>query len=184
MTRTRALGLSIIIIAAGALILAAAGRVWISTSGQILWWVSDLSSPEASQQFSDWYSASHFIHGILFFGLLYVLRRYLSLGTRLVIAVVVEVGWEILENSPLIIDRYREGTIAIGYMGDSILNSVSDIFFMMFGFVFASLVSWRISLIVIIILELGVFYMINDNLFLNILMLVYPIDAVRLWQGG
>jgi Protein of unknown function (DUF2585) len=165
-------------------ILHAADRLWISASGQILWWVSDVQSAEASQQIADWYSASHFIHGILFFAILYFFRRYLSMGTRFLLAVGIEAGWEILENSPIIIDRYREATIAIGYTGDSILNSVADIVFMMLGFIFARYVPVWVAVAVVVFLELFVAYLIHDNLFLNILMLLYPIDAVRVWQGN
>jgi hypothetical protein len=98
-----------------ALLLHAAGRIWISASGNILLWVGSVGSPEDSQQLADWYSASHFIHGILFFGFLYLFRRHLSVGSRFIIALLVESGWELFENSPLIIDRYRAATIAIGY---------------------------------------------------------------------
>ncbi len=174
----------VIVVSSTVVALAAMGRVWVSETGNLMLWVSDIGSPEASQQLLDWYSASHFIHGILFFGLFYLFRNQLSLGARFLLAVVVECGWEILENSHFIIDRYREGTIAIGYTGDSILNSVSDIGCMMLGFVVARYGPWWVSLVIILVLELYVGYVIHDNLFLNVLMLVYPIDAVRVWQGG
>lgn len=160
------------------------GRVFMSTSGALLLWVSDTNSAEMSQQISDWYTASHFIHGILFFGLLYFFRKWLSIGTRLVIATIIESGWEILENSSLIIDRYREATIAIGYTGDSILNSVSDIIFMIFGFFFTRYVPVWVAVLTVIILEVLVGYLIRDNLLLNIIMLIYPMDAIKVWQGG
>ncbi len=160
------------------------GRVIISTSGSLLLWVGDTTSAEMSQQISDWYTASHFIHGILFFGLLYFFRKQLSIGTRLVIATIVESGWEILENSSIIIDRYREATIAIGYTGDSILNSVSDIIFMICGFFFTRYVPVWVAVLTVIILEVLVGYLIRDNLLLNIIMLIYPIDAIKVWQGG
>ncbi len=184
MTLFRGVLWSVIIIGLTAGVLALLGRVWVSTTGQLLWWVSDIGSPEASQQISDWYSASHFIHGLIFFGFFWIFKRYLSLGTRLLLSTIIEAGWEILENSSFIIDKYREGTIAIGYMGDSILNSVCDIGFMVAGFFFARFVPWWVSLLFILVLEIGVAYMIRDNLFLNVLMLVYPVDAVRAWQGG
>jgi hypothetical protein len=161
----------------------AAGRIWVSASGKIMLWVGGAGSSEDSQQLSDWYSASHFIHGILFFGFLYLFRRYLSVPTRLIIAVLIESAWELLENSPLIIDRYRATTIAIGYTGDTILNSLSDITFMMLGFVFARYVPVWLAVAMVVFLELLAGYVIHDNLFLNVLMLVYPVDAVRVWQG-
>lgn len=160
------------------------GRVFVSTSGKLMVWVSDINSSELSQQIADWYTASHFIHGILFFGLLYFFRKQASVGTRLVIATIIESGWEILENSSLIIDRYREATIAIGYTGDSILNSVSDILFMMFGFVFARYVPVWVAVLTVIVLEVVVGYLIRDNLLLNIIMLIYPLDSIKVWQGG
>lgn len=172
------------VVAATVLILFGMGRVFFSTSGRFMLWVSDVNSVEMSQQIADWYSASHFIHGILFFGILYYFRTKLTLGARFVIATVVESGWEILENSSLIIDRYREATIAIGYTGDSIMNSVLDIICMMFGFIFARYVPVWVAVLTVIFLELFVGYLIRDNLFLNILMLVYPLDAVKVWQGG
>jgi hypothetical protein len=103
--------------------------------------------------------------------------------TRLIIAVLIESAWELLENSPLIIDRYRATTIAIGYTGDTILNSLSDITFMMLGFVFARYVPVWLAVAMVVFLELLAGYVIHDNLFLNVLMLVYPVDAVRVWQG-
>ena len=160
------------------------GRVIMSTSGALMLWVGDTGSAELSQQISDWYTASHFIHGILFFGLLYFFRKQLTVGTRLVIATVIESGWEILENSSIIIDRYRESTIAIGYTGDSILNSVSDIIFMIFGFFFTRYVPVWVAVLTVIVLEVLVGYLIRDNLLLNIIMLIYPMDAIKVWQGG
>lgn len=167
-----------------AVILFFMGQPLISTSGTMQLWVGELGTPEGSQHIADWYSASHFIHGLLFFGILYLFNRQVSLGTRFVIATLIEAGWEILENSPIIIDRYREATIAFGYSGDSVLNSTTDMLFMMAGFWFARLVPWWVTVLVIIGLELFVGFMIRDNLALNILMLVYPIDAVRVWQSS
>jgi len=183
MTTKRAFVIISVILVTVATLLHTAGRIWVSASGKIMLWVGGAGSPEDSQQLSDWYSASHFIHGILFFGFLYLFRRYLSVPSRLIIAVLIESGWELLENSPLIIDRYRAATIAIGYTGDTILNSLSDITFMMLGFAFARYVPVWVAVGVVIFLELLAGYVIHDNLFLNVLMLVYPVDAVRVWQG-
>jgi Protein of unknown function (DUF2585) len=183
MITKRAVLIVAVILVSVACSLHTAGRFWISTSGQIMLWVGGAGSPEDSQQLSDWYSASHFIHGILFFGLLYLFRRYLSVPTRLIIAVLMESAWELLENSPFIIDRYRAATIAIGYTGDTVLNSLSDIVFMIFGFVFARYVPVWVAVAMVVFLEILAAYVIHDNLFLNVLMLVYPVDAVRVWQG-
>ncbi len=181
-TKQAALITGVIIITVAAL-LHRAGRIWTSASGHILLWVGGASGPEDSQQLADWYSASHFIHGILFFGFLYLFRRYLSVPTRFIIAVLIESGWELLENSPLIIDRYRAATIAIGYTGDSVLKSISDITFMALGFVFARYVPVWVAAAAVVFLELLAGYVIHDNLLLNIVMLVYPLDAIRAWQG-
>ena len=183
MTTKRAMVIGAAILVVVALVLHAVGRIWMSASGQIILWVGGAGSPEDSQQLLDWYSASHFIHGILFFGFLYLFRRYLSVGSRFIIAVVIESGWELLENSPLIIDRYRAATIAVGYTGDSVLNSISDILCMALGFVFARYVPVWVAVGIVIFLELLAGYVIHDNLFLNVLMLIYPVDAVRVWQG-
>jgi hypothetical protein len=137
MTTKRTVSITGIILLTVAGLLHAAGRIWVSASGAIMLWVGDVGNPEDSQQLSDWYSASHFIHGVLFFWLLLYVGRRLSISSRFLIALLIECGWELLENSPLIIDRYRAATIAIGYTGDSVLNSISDILFMAIGFVFA-----------------------------------------------
>ena len=183
MTTKRALLITAVIVTTVAILLHHAGRIWISASGKILLWVGGAGSPEDSQQLSDWYSASHFIHGILFFGFLYLFRKYLSVPSRFIIAIIVESGWEVLENSPLIIDRYRAATIAIGYTGDTVLNSMSDITFMAFGFIFARYVPVWVTVVTVIFLELLAGYVIHDNLFLNIVMLVYPVPGIREWQG-
>ena len=183
MTLGRTIAVATALLAVTAGLLHTAGRVWVSTSGEIMLWVGELGNREDSQQLSDWYSLSHFIHGILFFGFLYLFRRQLSLGTRCIVAIVIECGWELLENSPFIIDRYRSATIATGYTGDSVLNSISDILFMVFGFVFARYVPVWVAVTTVIFLEVLAAYMVRDSLFLNVLMLVYPLDAVRVWQG-
>jgi hypothetical protein len=184
MTTKRAIYISLGITALTAVVLALMGRVFVSETGRIMLWVGELNTAEGSQQIADWYTASHFIHGIIFFGFLYLFRKRLSLGARLIIATIVEVGWELLENSSFIIDRYRETTIAIGYMGDSILNSVSDILFMMLGFYVAQKIPWWLSVALVLTLELVVGYLIRDNLTLNIIMLVYPLEAIQTWQAG
>lgn len=133
---------------------------------------------------ADPYSFSHFVHGVLFFALLWVFSGKLPLRTRLLIAVLLEAGWEWLENSPLIIDRYRQATIALGYNGDSILNSVSDIVAMILGFAFAWKVRPWITVAVVLALEIGCALALRDNLTLNIIMLLHPVEAIKAWQMG
>ncbi|MET0372378.1 MAG: DUF2585 domain-containing protein [Sphingobium sp.] len=168
---------------AGCVILYTMGRPPICTCGTIELWHGAIDAGN-SQHLSDWYSPSHFIHGLLFFGATWLLLRRAPQGWRLALAVAVEAAWEIAENSPFIIDRYRTATIALGYSGDSIVNSVSDIIMMTLGFLFAARVPLRVSIALGIALELLTFAVIRDNLILNIVMLVWPIDAIKVWQGG
>jgi len=172
------------IIAAAALTLLAMGQPPICRCGTVKLWQGEVMSAENSQQLADWYSPSHLIHGLLFYGLLWLIARRRPLGLRALVALVIECGWEILENSPLIIDRYREATISLGYRGDSVINSVSDIVFMLIGFALAARLPVAVSIALAILLELAVGYMIRDNLTLNIIMLIWPIDAIRTWQAG
>ncbi|GAA0338911.1 DUF2585 domain-containing protein [Sphingomonas oligophenolica] len=163
-----------------------AGRPPICPCGRISLWQGAAQSPETSQQVADWYSFSHIIHGFLFYGAAHLLLRG-SPGLRAwapAAAVLVEGGWELLENSPLIIDRYREATVAVGYSGDSILNSLCDIGWMAFGFGVAGRLPARATIALAIGFELMTLAVIRDNLTLNIVMLVWPIDAIRTWQGG
>ena len=132
----------------------------------------------------DWYTPSHVIHGFGFYALTWLVARRLPFGTRLLLATTLEASWEVIENTSFVINRYREATIALDYYGDSILNSLSDICAMIAGFWLASRLPVAVTVAVTIALELFVGYMIHDNLTLNILMLLYPLDAVRRWQSG
>jgi hypothetical protein len=165
-------------------ILLGMGRVPYCECGFVSLWTGTVNGPENSQQLSDWYAPSHFIHGVLFFSFLFLILRRTSIGFRFVIAIILEASWEIFENSPFIINRYREATIAVGYTGDSVINSIADIAFMSLGFLFARYIPVWLSVALVIFLELFVGYMIHDNLFLNIVMLVYPLDIIKVWQGS
>jgi hypothetical protein len=172
------------IIAATAATLLAFGQPAICTCGFVRVWQADVMSAENSQQLSDWYSPSHFIHGLLFYWLMWLLFRRQSLQLRAIGALVLECGWEILENTPMVINRYREATIALGYSGDSVINSVFDVLFMLLGFVFA----WRLpvwaSIAIGLFLEILCAIVIRDNLTLNVLMLLYPLDSILAWRTG
>jgi hypothetical protein len=173
----------IIFIIAGA-ILAAMGRPLICTCGTVELWVNSSVSPKTSQMLADWYSPSHFLHGLIFYAVLWLVARNWTIERRFFVSLLVETAWEILENSPIIIDRYREATIAIGYTGDSVLNSLSDIAMMAFGFYLARRLPVWVSVLLLIVLELIPLFVIRDNLTLNVWMLLAPSDAIRAWQAG
>jgi hypothetical protein len=160
------------------------GRVWICECGYVKLWEGGVNTPGNSQHLSDWYTPSHIIHGFLFYGLAWLLFRSRPIAFRLGFAALIEAAWEVLENSPVIIDRYRTATIALDYYGDSILNSAMDTVWMAVGF----LLAWRLPVWLIVALaitaELFTGYVIRDNLTLNVIMLVWPVDAIKAWQGG
>jgi Protein of unknown function (DUF2585) len=172
------------LVAAVAAIEIAMGRVLWCRCGDIKLWHGVVQSSENSQHISDWYTFSHVIHGLAFYWLLWALARRWPLQRRLAVATVLEGSWEVLENTPLIIDRYRAATIAFDYYGDSVLNSVSDICAMVLGFWIAGRVPVWTSVALAIGFELFVGAVIRDNLTLNIIMLLYPIEAIKRWQGG
>jgi len=176
--------LAFLIVCATVLVLLLLGRNLICTCGTVKLWHGEVFSSENSQHIADWYAPSHFVHGILFYGLLAWLAGRFSIGVRFNLAVLAEAGWEILENTDFIIKRYRELTVSFDYFGDSIVNSVSDIGFMSAGFLLAWRVPVWVSILVAIGLELLAAFVIRDNLTLNIIMLLFPIDAIKAWQMG
>lgn len=168
----------------------AMGRPPICPCDVVRFWAGDVQSGQNSQQVADWYSFSHVIHGLIFYGIAHLLWRHTPLGRgvsahwALPLAVAVEGGWELLENSPLIIERYRAVTISYGYSGDSIVNSISDVGWMAVGFLAAARIPVGASVALALVFEALTLFAIRDNLTLNVLMLVHPIDAIREWQGA
>src|SRR5437868_2898065 len=176
--------LAALILAAVAAIELAMGRNPICTCGSIELWVGARDSPKTSQMLADWYSLSHIVHGLLFYGALWVVARRLDVGWRFLIALSIEAGWEVIENTPMVIDRYRATTAALGYSGDSVVNSLSDVLMMAFGFLLARKLPVRASIVAVVVLELVPLFVIRDNLTLNVVALIAPNHAIQAWQGG
>jgi hypothetical protein len=158
------------------------GRLWSCACGRVLLWSGDAWSADNSQHLSDPYSFTHMLHGFVFCGLLAWLLPRLSWTWRLALAVSVEACWEVFENSAFVINRYRETTLALGYTGDTIINSCGDILACGIGFMLARSLGLRRALLVFVLTEIMLVIWIRDSLLLEILMLIYPIDAIKAWQ--
>ena len=178
----RPLLLAFAVLPAAAAVLYLMGRNPLCTCGRVDLWGQ--VGPEQSQMLLDWYSFSHLVHGFLFYALLAWIAPRLDVRWRFGLAMAVEAAWEVIENTPLVIDRYREATAALGYEGDSILNSLSDIVMMALGFLLAHKLPVWASVAVVLALELIPLIVIRDNLTLNIWMLLAPTDWLRDWQAG
>ena len=180
---------TIIIVLGAAAILLAMGRPPICTCGTIKFWHGAVQSSQNSQHITDWYSPSHFTHGLIMYLAAWLMwEKWGALGGKparwaLPIAVALEAAWEIFENTPFIINRYREVTVSWGYAGDSMINSLADIGWMIAGFFFAARAPWQASVGAALIFEAFTAWMIRDNLTLNVVMLIWPLEAVRQWQG-
>jgi hypothetical protein len=187
--------------AATAFVLRAEGRAWFCKCGELRLWISEPNSPHTSQHLFDPYSLTHLQHGLLLFCVLILIlpdrpsttqpsttqrdgaatsgrRRVL----RFWIATLIECAWEILENSAWVINRYREGTAALGYEGDSVWNSLGDVISCVAGYLLAMSLGWRRTLVLFVLIEIGLLFWIRDNLTLNVIMLLSPIEAIKTWQ--
>jgi hypothetical protein len=179
--RRTALAAAAIFLAAAA-ILVAMGRHPICTCGSVALWAGQRDSPQTSQMLADWYSLSHVVHGLLFYALLWLVAR--RWPVRFLAALAIEASWEVIENTPMVIDRYRETTAALGYTGDSVINSLSDIAMMVLGFLLARKLPLWTSIVLILALEIVPLLVIRDNLTLNVLALIAPNAVIQAWQAG
>ncbi|MGP6088772.1 DUF2585 family protein [Antarctobacter jejuensis] len=168
-----------------AVILLMMGRDLICPCGRVDFWAGPgAPAVEGSQHLLDLYSPSHLIHGFVFFGVLALVARRLDLNIRLALSLIVEAGWEVVENTPLVIDRYRAVTISLDYNGDSVINSVFDLFAMVVGFYLARVLPVWVSVAIVIGMEILTAFLIRDGLVLNVLMLFWPVESILQWQQG
>lgn len=176
--------IALMIVGAAAAIELSFGRNPICTCGTVDLWVGARDSPKTSQMLLDWYSLSHIVHGLLFYGALWLIARRRQVEWRFLAALMVEAGWEVIENTPFVIGRYRATTAALGYSGDSILNSMSDIAMMTLGFLLGRKLPLWTAVALVVLLELIPLFVIRDNLTLNVWQLIAPNDALQGWQSG
>lgn len=176
--------IALLIVATAAAIELSFGRNPICTCGTIELWVGARDSPKTSQMLLDWYSLSHIVHGLLFYASLWLIARRWPVEWRFVTSLFVEASWEVIENTPFVINRYRATTAALGYSGDSVLNSMSDIAMMALGFLLArKLPAWA-AVAIVMLLELIPLFVIRDNLTLNVWQLIAPNEALQAWQSA
>jgi len=175
-------GVIVVVLTVAALILSWMGHPWTCTCGVVKIW-GGIQGAESSQHIFDYYTYSHVIHGFIFYFVLWLVAHRLPAKYRLLIAVMIEVAWELFENSSFIINRYRQSTISYDYFGDSIINSLSDIVAMMAGFWWARKFPVWVTIALVVILETVVGVLIHDNLTLNIIMLIHPFESIKAWQA-
>ena len=163
-------------------LLRAQGRLALCACGYFQIWTSETCSANNSQQLFDPYSITHLLHGFLFFWLMTLLFKRYTPAWQIWIALLLESAWEVFENSRFVIDRYRTATAALGYQGDTIVNSIGDLMWAIAGFLLARQLGVRWSFIVFLLVELVLLFWIHDSLLLQILMLVWPVEAIKAWQ--
>lgn len=175
---------TVLVVVAAAFQLHWQGRSWICNCGHFLFWTSHAWDSETSQHLFDPYSFTHVLHGIGFCGLLALTISRLSVRWRFWLSILMESVWEVVENTNFVIQRYREATAALGYEGDSVVNSIGDIIACGVGFWLAQKLGFRKSVVVFALIEVALLLTIRDSLLLNIIMLIYPLDAIKSWQAG
>ncbi|CAN5401099.1 DUF2585 family protein [soil metagenome] len=179
----RLVGILILVLIVHAVTLHLMGRIPWCKCGFGLWTFHAWTS-ETSQMFADPYSATHVLHGIIFYAVLWLVMPRTSLTMRFWISVAIEVAWEVVENTPFVIDRYRDATAALDYTGDSMLNSVGDVLSAVLGFWVAARLPWKATLALVLAIEVLLLVTIRDNLTLNVVMILHPIEAIKEWQTG
>lgn len=174
----------VFVLAATALQLHNQGRLWWCSCGRAFLWTGNGWGSLTSQTFLDPYSFTHLLHGLMFCGLLTLLVRGLPTRWLLCLAITIEAAWELIENTNTVIQRYREATASLGYQGDTVMNSLGDIMCCGIGFMIARKLGWRRSLLLFFATEAVLLIWIRDSLLLEILMLVHPINVIKVWQVG
>ena len=186
----KAIVAALVLIAIALVVLLAMGRPPICECGTIKFWHGDINSSGNSQHLSDWYTPSHIIHGMLFYALGWLLFARFGIGGKsapkwsYTLAVALEAAWEVIENTPMVIDRYRSVTVNWGYSGDSVLNSLADLGWMSVGFYLALKLPVRVTVVLAVFMEILAGWVVRDNLTLNVLMMIWPVDAVAAWQAA
>lgn len=165
-----------------ALLLRFEGRLWICKCGYIAFWIGNTCSSDNSQHIFDPYSFTHILHGVAFFWVVAWVGSRLRNSWQLLVAVVLEAAWEVFENTNFVIERYRTATAAFGYSGDTVVNSLGDIACCVAGFLIAQRLGYKKSIIFFVLVELVLIVWIKDSLLLEILMLTFPINALKGWQ--
>ncbi|TDR90103.1 DUF2585 family protein [Enterovirga rhinocerotis] len=185
---TRTTLVCLALLGATALVLHAMGRPWSCACGHVALWHGDPASSENSQHLTDWYSFTHVIHGFLFYALAWGIGRLrgspLPAGVGFMLAILLECAWEIVENTPWIVERYRAETVSLGYNGDSVVNSLGDIAATALGYGLAATLPVALIVVIALVIEVALAWLIRDNLTLNVLMLLHPVESVKAWQAG